>query len=77
MAGQERSPGSPQCIRCRYFFRLVSPPTEQRTKVEPFGTCVAFPLGIPTPIWNGFFDHHAPYPGDCGLRFEPAGKPER
>jgi hypothetical protein len=34
-------------------------------------TCAAFPDGIPTPILVMTHDHHEPYPGDHGIRFEP------
>jgi hypothetical protein len=32
--------------------------------------CAAFPDRIPKEIWNGERDHHTPYPGDGGIRFE-------
>jgi hypothetical protein len=34
-------------------------------------TCVAFPRGIPAEILDSESDHHQPYPGDHGIRFEP------
>lgn len=37
-------------------------------------TCSAFPDRIPKAILTGERDHHEPYPGDGGIRFE--GGPE-
>jgi len=34
--------------------------------------CRAFPEGIPIVIWTAAQGHRASYPGDRGIRFEPA-----
>lgn len=49
----------PQCTRCAHFWR-----------VEPRGTCNAFPDGIPLVILDGSFDHREPFIGDRGIQFE-------
>jgi hypothetical protein len=35
-------------------------------------TCAAYPEGIPEAILTGEFDHAEEYPGDSGVRYEPA-----
>jgi hypothetical protein len=51
---------TPICIRCRHFVN------DRRF------TCRAFPGGIPDPILVMDHDHREPYPGDGGIRYEPA-----
>lgn len=50
----------PMCLACRHLDRENS-----RTH-----SCNAFKEGIPEEIWTNRFDHHNPYPGDDGVRFE-------
>lgn len=50
----------PQCFDCRHLDR-------QAGRMA----CSAFPGGIPEPILLADHDHHEPYPGDRGIRFEP------
>jgi hypothetical protein len=54
----------PQCVACSHLNR-----TAEST------TCSAFPEGIPQDILTNSHDHHAPYPGDNGVRFELAQLP--
>lgn len=50
---------SPVCTYCK--------------QAEGFRSCKAFGREqIPLPIWDGENDHTEPYPGDGGIRFEPA-----
>lgn len=59
-------PVQSQCLACRHLDR------EQ----EDAHACTAFAEGIPQEIWNNGHDHHEPYPGDEGVRFELAAVPE-
>jgi hypothetical protein len=54
---------TPQCLRCTHFLG----------RVDGVLACTAFPApdGIPYPIKHNEHDHHNPYPGDHGVRFEP------
>lgn len=56
----------PLCHSCKHWHR------------EDFAgfRCDAFPQGIPAPILESDHDHREPYPGDNGVRYEPA-KPNK
>lgn len=48
------------CLACRHLDR----------EKENMHVCDAFEEGIPDEIWTNRHDHHDPYPGDNGIRFE-------
>lgn len=41
------------------------------------GKCLAFRAGIPHPILAGSNRHREPFPGDGGIRYQPADSPLR
>lgn len=53
------------CWWCLHF-------RSQRIKGLMYYSCTAFPDEIPEDIFDNYFDHRAPYPGDNGIRFEQA-----
>ena len=54
------------CSSCKRFRRGILVEIDG----ERFGTCDAFPNGIPREIELGDFDHHEEYAGDNGIRYE-------
>lgn len=51
----------PICLTCKH----LRPKTEGGAMA-----CDAFPASIPKPILMMDHDHHDPYPGDRGIRYE-------
>ena len=50
-----------QCAKCRHY------------RMQDGGLkCTAVPEGIPPVVLTGEFDHTEEYPGDNGIRYEPA-----
>jgi len=52
----------PICMSCKHLRIELD---------ESSMTCEAFPDGIPEPILSMDHDHHEPYEGDHGIRYEP------
>jgi len=57
MTGHADEFAQPICNRCHHY--------------RGYGKCAAFPDRIPDAILDDEHDHHKPYPGDNGIRFEP------
>jgi len=67
------TPASRQCTVCKHFSGFTEPPNPARVlDATQIPTCAAFPDGIPTKITEERFDHRQPFPGDGGVRWEPA-----
>ena len=62
----------PNCSKrnCKHFLGVVQP---DGTEASERPNCKAFPRGIPDEIAYGNNKHDKSYPGDNGIRFNPAG----
>ena len=49
------------CLNCKHF------------NLKKWGTCKAYPKGIPFEITSGTVDHRMPYSEDNGIVFEERG----
>ena len=65
--------GPPICFlrNCRHYIGISKPDGTELTEIP---VCSAFPNGIPEGILIGENKHTSPFPGDKGIRFEPATK---
>ncbi len=65
--------GSKQCSACKHYRGLEQIPGQGEMRdADQVPTCAAFPAGIPDKITLERFDHRKPWPGDGGIRWEPA-----
>lgn len=56
-----------QCNHCKHLDKKRSIP-------HAYYYCAAYPDGVPAEIALNFIDHHNPYEGDHGIRFEARKK---
>ena len=56
---------------CVHYIGVSQP---DGTELSEVNVCKAYPDGIPFEIAYGENKHTSPYPGDNGIRFEPATK---
>lgn len=61
------------CDTCIHFLRTFTDPPDEPTITDlSQWQCEAFPKGIPDAIAYNEFDHHDPFPGDHGMRYQAA-----
>lgn len=55
----------PICFTCKHYHYA-----RNRKRMPSDRTCKAYPDGIPKAIYYSDADHHKPYAGDRGIRYE-------